>query len=321
LRPIHGCTVRVPDWTPEFFACLSSARALDGILELADAVEVDRPFTPVDSLDQRARTLVALFQQPDVFRIPTGSFFTLFWELGRAVWLAAQARQAGVIEVPVSSEQIVETLAGLTPSLEPVLRLIFREYCLEAGGRPSEAVRYMNWAGWYALKLEEILSSSGVPAFEHAPPVKTELTISVAIVTRNRAQLLGVALQSLVEQERPPDQVVVVDNASSDETPAVVNSFATRLSLKLVHEERIGIPFARNTALRYCTGDIVAVVDDDCVAWPRWLKELEIPFLKDPHIGAVGGSVVPLEGQRSLVARFYGPRMQHDAAKERTHRT
>ena len=86
-----------------------------------------------------------------------------------------------------------------------------------------------------------------------------------------------------------------MDNASSDETPAVVNTFATRLNLKLVHEERIGIPFARNTALRYCTGDIVAVLDDDCVTWPRWLKEMEIPFLKDPHIGAVGGSVVPLE--------------------------
>ena len=321
LRPIQGCTVRVPDWTPEFFACLSSARAMDGVLELAEAVEVDRPFTRVDSLDRRARTLLAYFQQPDVFRVPTRGFFTLFWELGRAVWLAAQARQSGIIEVPVSSEQVVETLAGLTPSLEPVLRLIFREYCLEAGGRPSEAVRYINWAGWYASKLEDILFSSGVSAFEHAPPVKTELTISVAIVTRNRAQLLGIALQSLVEQERPPDQVVVVDNASSDETPAVVNTFATRLNLKLVHEERIGIPFARNTALRYCTGDIVAIMDDDCVAWTRWLKELEIPFLKDPHIGAVGGSIVPLEGQRDLVARFYGSRMYHYVPTERTHRT
>jgi predicted nucleotidyltransferase len=320
LRPIQGCTVRVPGWTPEFFACLSAARALDGVFELAEAVEVDRPFTPVDSLDRRARTLLALFQQPDVFRVPTRSFFTLFWELGRAVWLAVQARQPDIIEIPVSSEQVVEALAGLTPSLEPVLRLIFREYCLEAGGRPSEAVRYINWAGWYALKLEEILFSSGVPPFEHAPPVKTELTVSVAIVTRNRAQLLGVVLQSLVEQERPPDQVVVVDNASSDETPAV-NTFATRLNLKLVREERIGIPFARNTALKYCTGDIVAVVDDDCVAWPRWLKELGIPFLKDPHIGAVGGSVVPLEGQRDLVARFYSSRMHHDATKARTDRT
>ena len=101
----------------------------------------------------------------------------------------------------------------------------------------------------------------------------------------------------------------------------MAGSFATRLNLTVVREERIGIPFARNTALKYCTGDIVAVMDDDCVAWPRWLKELEIPFLKDPYIGAVGGSVVPLEGQRELAARFYGSRMNHGETKARTYRT
>jgi predicted nucleotidyltransferase len=319
LRPIQGCTVKIPDWTPEFFASLSSARPMEGVLELASIVEVDRPLRGVDSLDRRAHTLLALFEEPEIFRISTRSFFTLFWEAGRATWLATQARRPDIIEVPISSEQIVEALIGFTPDLEVTLRLIFREYCLEAEGRASEAVRYINWARWYALKLQEDLFSSGLLASEHAPRVKTELTISVAIVTRNRAQLLGAALQSLIEQERPPDQVVVVDNASSDETPTVADSFATRLNLTLVREERIGIPFARNTALKYCTGDIVAVMDDDCVAWPQWLKELEIPFLKDPYIGAVGGSVVPLEGQRELAARFYGSRMNHGENRARTH--
>jgi glycosyltransferase involved in cell wall biosynthesis len=165
------------------------------------------------------------------------------------------------------------------------------------------------------LELERLLFSSGQLIMEHAPPVRTELTISVAIVTRNRGQLLGAALQSLEKQERPPDQVVVVDNASTDETPAMVNAFASRMNLILVREQTVGIPFARNTALKHCTGDIVALLDDDCVAEPGWLKELEIPFLKDPHIGAVGGSVLPLEGQGELVARFYGSRMR-SAAKD-----
>jgi hypothetical protein len=313
LRPIQGSTVKFPGWTPEFFAGLDSARLLDGVLALAGAFDVNRPFTRADSLDRRAGTLLALFQQPDVFRIPTRSFFTLFWELGRAVWLASQARQADIIEVPVSGDQVVEALVSVTPSLEPTLRMIFREYCLEAAGLPSEALRYINWARWYALKLEEVLLSPSLVTVDDAPPVKSELTVSVAIVTRNRARLLGLALQSLVEQERPPDQVIVVDNASADQTPAMVNAFAGRLNLKLVREEKIGIPFARNTAMKHCTGDIVALMDDDCVAESGWLKELEIPFLKNPHIGAVGGSVLPLEGQRELVARFFGSRMRSGA--------
>jgi glycosyltransferase involved in cell wall biosynthesis len=129
------------------------------------------------------------------------------------------------------------------------------------------------------------------------------------IVTRNRESLLGLALKSLVNQERPPDQVVVVDNASSDGTSRLARSFAQQLPLTLVREETVGIPYARNTGLKHCTGDLVAVMDDDCVAGERWLKELELPFLKDPHIGAVGGSILPLESQSGLVARFYSSRM------------
>lgn len=99
--------------------------------------------------------------------------------------------------------------------------------------------------------------------------------------------------------------MVVVDNASTDETSSVAHSFKDSLNLKVVFEQKIGIPNAKNTGLEHCTEDIVAIMDDDCVAIPTWLAELEIPFLKDPHIGAVGGSVLPLGGQKQTVARFY----------------
>jgi len=317
LRPLPGRTVKTPDWDPEFFACLASAKPLDHNLEIAFTVEVQRSFPQVDALEQRARTLLGLFRQPEVFQIATRSFFTLFWEAGRGAWLAAQAGQPGVIDVPVSSAQVVEALAAFTPGVEPTLRQIYEEYCLDAGNRPSEAVRYINWARWYALHLEELLFSSGLPTLAHPPQARAELTISVAIVTRNRAQLLGTALQSLVDQVRLPDQVVVVDNASGDDTPAVALSFAQQLNLTLVREETVGIPYARNTALQHCTSDLVALLDDDCVAAPRWLAELEMPFLKDPHIGAVGGSVLPLKGQTELVALFYDSRMRAAAGGER----
>jgi iron-sulfur cluster repair protein YtfE (RIC family) len=316
LRPTQGWTIKAPDQDPEFFACLRSAKPLDGRLEISGAVEVERPFLLVDHLEERARTLLALFRQPEAFRLPSRSFLSLFWEAGRAAWLVAQTGQPP-IRVPVSSEQVLQALAALTPGAEPILSKIYHEYCCEVQRQSSEAVRYTQWIERYALRLEELLFPSGIGSPELPSQGRTELTISVMLITRNRAGLLRTALKSLSEQERPPDQVVVVDNASSDDTPAVVRAFADRLNLTLVREETIGIPFARNTALKHCIGDVVAVMDDDCVAAPQWLKELEIPFLKDPHIGAVGGSIIPLEGQRDLVARFYASRMSSPPGGER----
>jgi cellulose synthase/poly-beta-1,6-N-acetylglucosamine synthase-like glycosyltransferase len=216
----------------------------------------------------------------------------------------------------VASAQIVDALARYTPSEAPVLRQIHAEYLKEARGESSEVDRYMHWAGRYALMLKEELFSAGSVRGQLPKVARTQLTISVTIVTRNRAPLLKMALQSLVAQERKPDQVVVVDNASTDETREVALSFADRLRISVVSETRVGIPIARNTAIKHCTGDIVALLDDDCVADRRWLAEIEQPFLRDPHIAAVGGKLTPVEGQVGLIARFYDTRMRDVVAAE-----
>jgi cellulose synthase/poly-beta-1,6-N-acetylglucosamine synthase-like glycosyltransferase len=90
----------------------------------------------------------------------------------------------------------------------------------------------------------------------------------------------------------------------------VANSFAGRLNMTMIREERVGIPIARNTALGHSRGDIIALLDDDCVADRRWLAEIELPFLRDPHIAAVGGRITPVGDRCGLVARFYDDRMR-----------
>jgi len=135
------------------------------------------------------------------------------------------------------------------------------------------------------------------------------LTISVAIVTRNRADWLRDTLDSITRQSRQPDEVVVVDNASTDHTREVVLSFADRLNVRYVHESQRGIPYARNTAVRSATGDIVAFIDDDCVASEDWLKYIEIPFLRDPRVGAVGGEVDYERVGDGIVEAFYNRNM------------
>lgn len=135
------------------------------------------------------------------------------------------------------------------------------------------------------------------------------MSISVIVITLNRAESLQEALRSLIRQERQPDEVIVVDNGSTDNTKEVVLNFKDKLNIKYVYEVQSGIPYARNAGIRNATKDIIAFIDDDCVADRNWLKYLEIPFIKDPHIGVVGGEVSYLKAEQSIVDEFYSKNM------------
>ena len=139
---------------------------------------------------------------------------------------------------------------------------------------------------------------------------KDSLSISVVVVTLNRAELIKDTLDSLTRQTRQPDEVVVVDNGSTDNTGEVVSSFNNMLNIKYVVENIKGIPYARNTGVRNATGDITAFIDDDCVADENWLRYIEIPFIRDPNIGIVGGEVSYLEKEGSLLEKFHQRYMQ-----------
>jgi glycosyltransferase involved in cell wall biosynthesis len=135
------------------------------------------------------------------------------------------------------------------------------------------------------------------------------VSISVIIVTLNRAESLKETLTSLVKQVRQPDEVIVVDNGSQDNTKEITLSFSNRLNIRYTYEGQRGIPYARNTGIRSATKDIIAFIDDDCVADKNWLKYLEIPFIKDPFIGVVGGEVSHLKAGQGIVDEFYSRNM------------
>ena len=105
------------------------------------------------------------------------------------------------------------------------------------------------------------------------------------------AQRLDRCLASLPTQNRPPDQVVVVDNASrTDETRQV----SERHGVVYVREDRPGLDIARNRGAAVSRGDIVAYTDDDTVLHPSWLRRIEDAF-DAKEIWAVTGLVLPTE--------------------------
>ncbi len=131
------------------------------------------------------------------------------------------------------------------------------------------------------------------------------LKASVVIATRNRCNLLRDTLQSLTRQTRPPDEIIVVDNGSTDETRAVCEEFMNTLPLVYVFEPNPGIPKARNAGIRKATGDIICFIDDDCTADERWLEYMEDPFLRDPNIACVGGNILHADADKSMIAKLY----------------
>lgn len=117
------------------------------------------------------------------------------------------------------------------------------------------------------------------------PPYST----SVVICTRDRPNDLRRCLVSLTLQTRPPDEVIVVDNASGGrETRDVVEAAGVRY----LREDRPGLDFARNCGARAATGDLVIYTDDDTELHPDWIGNT-IRAFDDPAIAAVTGLVLP----------------------------
>ncbi len=115
--------------------------------------------------------------------------------------------------------------------------------------------------------------------------------MSVVICTRDRPAELARCLASFPRQTRPPDEIVVVDNASRTKDTRTV---CRQAGVLYVHEPRPGLDIARNTGAKASSGEIVAYTDDDVVLHPRWLERLGAAF-DAPEIWAVTGLVLPAE--------------------------
>ena len=135
--------------------------------------------------------------------------------------------------------------------------------------------------------------------------MEKSFSLSVVIATRNREHWLADALDSLTRQTRPPDEIIVVDNASEDNTREAVSQFQHKLPVKYVFEGKKGIPYARNCGVKLASGDIIAFLDDDTSADENWLRYIEMPFIRDPNIGIVGGLVKPHNISSGPIEKFY----------------
>lgn len=96
-------------------------------------------------------------------------------------------------------------------------------------------------------------------------------------------------METVAAQQRQPDEIVICDGGSTDQTLAILQEYTTRLPLKLIQQIGANISAGRNAALRASTGEIIAITDAGVRLDPNWLAALLVPFEAQPETGAVAG--------------------------------
>jgi glycosyltransferase involved in cell wall biosynthesis len=118
---------------------------------------------------------------------------------------------------------------------------------------------------------------------------EASLRVSVIVCTHRRPRQLQALVESLTRLDPAPWEVVIVDNDPGD---ADCREVVDAAGFRYLREDRRGLDNARNAGLRATRGEVVAFIDDDCVASPHWLEPLSRAFAHD-GVAAVTGPAFP----------------------------
>lgn len=138
------------------------------------------------------------------------------------------------------------------------------------------------------------------------------MTFSIVIPTKNRPQELITMFNSIIEQTRLPDQVIIIDQSHSDNL--VKSSLETlvektNIRLNYIHDENInGLVAAKSVSLKYNECDIISFFDDDIVLKPNYLFEISQAFINNKSIIGANGIIINRPEHnylKSLIFNFF----------------
>ena len=119
--------------------------------------------------------------------------------------------------------------------------------------------------------------------------------ISIVIATRDRPAYLLDCLLSITDQSYAPFEILIVDQSAVRSLErSIKERFPDDARIQYFHLDKGGLSDARNLGVAKATGEVVAFIDDDAIAWPAWLEGIAEAFTHPLGPALVGGRIKPL---------------------------
>ncbi len=135
---------------------------------------------------------------------------------------------------------------------------------------------------------------------------KDSLTLTIVIPVFNEERYLKACLEAIAAQSEKPDEVIVVNNNSTDKSVEIAKSFKF---VKVIDEARQHQSFAQSAGFDAAKSDILGRIDADSMLPPDWVEKVKNTFAAKPDIVALTGAGRPydvvLDGFGRAVFRFY----------------
>jgi glycosyltransferase involved in cell wall biosynthesis len=121
------------------------------------------------------------------------------------------------------------------------------------------------------------------------------MRVSVIVPVRNEARNVAITMDSVFAQTRLPDEIVVADGCSTDDTVRRIEAYGNRgVPLRVVRNESLFAGGGRNAATRAASHDLLVAIDVGNRADPKWLESMVASFEADPSLDYVSGVYYPL---------------------------
>lgn len=118
---------------------------------------------------------------------------------------------------------------------------------------------------------------------------KINTKISVIIPAYNSEKTIESCLNSVIHQNYKNYEIIVVDNNSTDITKKIIKDFQKRYGkIQYLFEKKIGRANARNAGIRIARGEIIAMIDSDCIAPIDWIEKIIEPIIKEDEFVVMG---------------------------------
>lgn len=145
-------------------------------------------------------------------------------------------------------------------------------------------------------------------------------TLSVALCTYNGAEYLQAQLDSIANQTRLPDELVICDDGSTDDTLALAHAFQQQAAFPVhVHQNSINLGSTRNfeQAIQRCQGEIITLADQDDVWMPEKLAVLAEAFQTDSEVGMVFSDALVVDQNLSSLGAGLWERLRFSPRQQR----